>query len=129
MIININYSLLLYSLFVIIILISIFFLLSYAFTEKKKIKTLKKKSLYECGFESLGTSSTIIHLQYINIALLFIIFDLEILFVLPWIISANHLGNLGLFTIYIVLGFFIFGFFYEYFINAMSWNKKKLGLK
>ena len=126
---NINYSLLLYSVFIIILLISVFFLMSYAFTEKKKIKTLKKKSLYECGFEALGTSSTIIHLQYINIALLFIIFDLEILFILPWVISANHLGNLGLFTIYIVLGFFIFGFFYEYFISAMDWNKKKLVLK
>jgi NADH-quinone oxidoreductase subunit A len=57
--------------------------------------------------------------------LLFVIFDLEILFLLPWIISANFLGIFGFFTIYIVLSFFSFGFFYEWFLGALSWKKNK----
>jgi len=53
------------------------------FKQKKKIKTVKKKSLYECGFETFGNARIIYNIQFINIALLFMIFDLEILFLLP----------------------------------------------
>ena len=70
-------------LFFITFFIILLFFLSFIFFEKKKIKTIKKKSLYECGFESFGSSLIIFNIQYINIALLFIIFDLEILFILP----------------------------------------------
>ena len=69
--------------------------------------------MYECGFEYFGDSHVLINIQFITIALLFVIFDLEILFILTWIISANFLGLTGFFTIYIVLSFFTFGFIYE----------------
>jgi len=109
--------------------ISFLFLLSYFIFLKKKNKSIKKKSLYECGFESINNSKNIIDIQYINIALLFIIFDLEIIFILPWIISANFLGLLGSFTIYILLVFVVYGFLYELLIGALNWNNKKYMLK
>merc|ERR1712196_564776 len=98
MILNLNYSLLFFYLLFSIILIVILFLLSFILVKKKKYKTIKKESLYECGFESLGNSKILMHLQFINIALLFIIFDLEILFILPGIGTANFIGSLGSFT-------------------------------
>ena len=53
------------------------------FFTKKKTKNIRRKSLYECGFESFGDSHVLINIQFITIALLFVIFDLEILFLLP----------------------------------------------
>ena len=129
MILNINYLYLFFYFFFIIFVIILLFLISFFAFQKKKIKTIKKKSLYECGFESFGNAKITLNIQFINIALLFIIFDLEILFILPWIISANFLGVLGAFTIYIVLNFFVFGFIYEYLIGALNWNKKNYSKK
>lgn len=106
--------------FFIIFFICFLFVLSFFFFEKKKVKTIKKKSLYECGFETFGSSLVVYNIHYINIALLFIIFDLEILFILPWIISANFLSYIGFFTIYVVLNFFFFGFVYEYLVGALN---------
>ena len=100
-------------------------ILSLFFFSKKKTKNIRRKSLYECGFESFGDSHVLINIQFITIALLFVIFDLEILFLLPWLISANFLGILGYFTIFIVLTFFSFGFFYELFLGALSFKKNK----
>lgn len=93
------------------------------FFTKKKTKNIRRKSLYECGFESFGDSHVLINIQFITIALLFVIFDLEILFIVPWVVSASFLGVLGYFTIYFILNFFSFGFIYEWFLGALSWKK------
>ena len=108
-----------------IVLATILVILYFCFFTKKKTKNIRRKSLYECGFESFGDSHILINIQFITIALLFVIFDLEILFLLPWLISANFLGNLGFFSVYIVLSFFSLGFFYEWFLGALSWKKNK----
>ena len=125
MILNINYFFMLFFFFFSIFLSCFLVIISFFFFTKKKTKNIRRKSLYECGFESFGDSHVLINIQFITIALLFVIFDLEILFLLPWLISANFLGNLGFFTIYIVLSFFAFGFFYEWFLGALSWKKNK----
>lgn len=83
MILNLDYIFLFFYFFLVIFFIIILFLVSFFSFQKKKIKTIKKKSLYECGFESFGNAKITINIQFINIALLFIIFDLEILFILP----------------------------------------------
>ena len=123
MILNFDYVFFLIFFFFSLILAIILVILSFFFFTKKKTKNIRRKSLYECGFESFGDSHVLINIQFITIALLFVIFDLEILFLLPWLISANFLGVLGYFTIYIVLTFFSFGFFYEWFLGALSWKK------
>lgn len=125
MLLNYNYTFFFIFFFTSTILASILVIISFFFFTKKKTKNIRRKSLYECGFESFGDSHVLINVQFITIALLFVIFDLEILFLLPWIISANFLGTLGFFSIYVVLSFFVFGFFYEWFLGALSWKKNK----
>ena len=125
MLLNLNYFMLFFLFLFSIILSSILIILSFFFFTKKKTKNIRRKSLYECGFESFGDSHVLINIQFITIALLFVIFDLEILFLLPWIISANFLGVLGFFTIYVVLSFFSYGFLYEWILGALAWKKNR----
>ena len=125
MIFNLNYFFFLFFFIISIILSCILVIISFFFFIKKKTKNIRRKSLYECGFESFGDSHILINIQFINVALLFVIFDLELLFILPWIISVNFLGFLGFFTIFIVLTFFIYGFFYEWYLGALMWKKLK----
>ena len=83
MILNLNYFFILFFFFFSIFLSIILVILSFFFFTKKKTKNIRRKSLYECGFESFGDSHVLINIQFITIALLFVIFDLEILFLLP----------------------------------------------
>ena len=128
MLLNLNYFMLFFLFLFSIILSSILIILYIFFFTKKKTKNIRRKSLYECGFESFGDSHILINVQFITVSLLFVIFDLEILFLLPWLSSANFLGYLGFFSIYIVLFFFSYGFFYEWFLGALSWKKFKNNL-
>ena len=125
MLLNLNYFFFLFFFLCCLFLSTVLVIISFFFFSKKKTKNIRRRSLYECGFESFGDSHVLINIQFITIALLFVIFDLEILFILPWIISANFLGLTGFFTIYIVLSFFTFGFIYEWFLGALSWKKNK----
>ena len=83
MILNINYFFILFFFFFSVFLFSILVILTFFFFTKKKTKNIRRKSLYECGFESFGDSHVLINIQFITVALLFVIFDLEILFLLP----------------------------------------------
>ena len=83
MILNYDYIFFFIFFFFALILSIVLVLLSFFFFTKKKTKNIRRKSLYECGFESFGDSHVLINIQFITIALLFVIFDLEILFLLP----------------------------------------------
>ena len=83
MILNFDYVFFLIFFFFSLILAIILVILSFFFFTKKKTKNIRRKSLYECGFESFGDSHVLINIQFITIALLFVIFDLEILFIVP----------------------------------------------
>ena len=83
MILNFDYIFFFIFFFFSLILALILVILSFFFFTKKKTKNIRRKSLYECGFESFGDSHVLINIQFITIALLFVIFDLEILFIVP----------------------------------------------
>ena len=83
MILNFDYIFFFIFFFFFLILAIILVILSFFFFTKKKTKNIRRKSLYECGFESFGDSHVLINIQFITIALLFVIFDLEILFIVP----------------------------------------------
>ena len=83
MILNFDYIFFFIFFFFSLILAIILVILSFFFFTKKKTKNIRRKSLYECGFESFGDSHVLINIQFITIALLFVIFDLEILFIVP----------------------------------------------
>lgn len=103
------------SLIVVVALYSISYLLS-----AKKI-SFQKLSTYECGFEPINSAHLRFNIKFYIVALLFIIFDLEIVFLLPWVTNADNLGLGGYVRVSFFLIVLIWGFIYEYLTGALEW--------
>ena len=82
----------------------------------------EKCSPYECGFEAFEDSRIRFDVRYYLVAILFIIFDLEIAFLFPWAVSIQHIGLFGLFAMAVFLGVLIVGFIYEWKRGALEWE-------
>ena len=82
---------------------------------------IEKISAYECGFNPFFETRTPFDVKYYIVALLFIIFDLEVIFLFPWISVLKFLGFLGYFSVLIFLVILILGFFYEWLKGALDW--------
>ena len=82
----------------------------------------EKLSVYECGFSPFSDSRNKFEVKFYIISILFIIFDLEIVFLFPWVIVLNNLGFLGFFSIILFLFILLIGFIYEWFRGALNWN-------
>ena len=74
----------------------------------------EKLSAYECGFEPFDDSRMEFDVRFYLVAILFIIFDLEIAFLFPWAISLGSLGALGFWSMMIFLAILTIGFIYEW---------------
>ena len=82
----------------------------------------EKLSAYECGFEAFDDSRMEFDVRFYLVAILFIIFDLEIAFLFPWAISLGSLGVLGFWSMMIFLGILTIGFIYEWKKGALEWE-------
>ena len=82
----------------------------------------EKLSAYECGFEAFGDSRMEFDVRFYLVAILFIIFDLEIAFLFPWAISLGNLGPLGFWSMMIFLFILTIGFIYEWKKGALDWD-------
>ena len=82
----------------------------------------EKLSAYECGFEAFGDSRMEFDVRFYLVAILFIIFDLEIAFLFPWAISLGNLGPLGFWSMMIFLFVLAIGFVYEWKKGALDWD-------
>ena len=82
----------------------------------------EKLSPYECGFEAFEDSRTQFDVRYYLVAILFIIFDLEIAFLFPWAISIGEIGWLGFWSMMVFLGVLTVGFIYEWKKGALEWE-------
>ena len=82
----------------------------------------EKLSAYECGFEAFGDSRMEFDVRFYLVAILFIIFDLEIAFLFPWAISLGNLGTLGFWSMMIFLFILTIGFIYEWKKGALDWD-------
>ena len=82
----------------------------------------EKLSSYECGFEEFGDARGEFDVRFYLVAILFIIFDLEIAFLFPWAISLGSLGALGFWSMMIFLGILTIGFIYEWKKGALEWE-------
>ena len=82
----------------------------------------EKLSAYECGFEAFGDSRMEFDVRFYLVAILFIIFDLEIAFLFPWAISLGSLGALGFWSMMIFLAILTVGFIYEWKKGALEWE-------
>jgi NADH-quinone oxidoreductase subunit A len=84
-------------------------------------KDAEKLSPYECGFEPFTDSRAKFDVRYYLVAILFIIFDLEIAFLFPWAVSLDVVGTFGLLSMGIFLGLLVVGFIYEWKKGALEW--------
>ena len=82
----------------------------------------EKLSPYECGFEAFEDSRMKFDVRYYLVAILFIIFDLEIAFLFPWAIVLERIGMFGFTAMMIFLGILVIGFIYEWKKGALEWE-------
>ena len=85
-------------------------------------KDAEKLSPYECGFEPFDDTRTKFDVRYYLVAILFIIFDLEIAFLFPWAVSLDVVGKFGLVAMGIFLAVLVVGFMYEWKKGALEWD-------
>jgi NADH-quinone oxidoreductase subunit A len=82
----------------------------------------EKLSPYECGFEAFEDSRTKFDVRYYLVAILFIVFDLEIAFLFPWAVVLDDIGTPGLVAMGIFLFILVIGFIYEWKKGALEWD-------
>jgi NADH-quinone oxidoreductase subunit A len=82
----------------------------------------EKNSPYECGFEAFEDARMKFDVRYYLVAILFILFDLEIAFLFPWAIVFDKLGLFGFFSMMIFLTILVVGFIYEWRKGALEWE-------
>lgn len=82
----------------------------------------EKLSPYECGFEPFGDARGRFDVRFYLVAILFIIFDLEIAFLFPWAVSLGKIGLLGFWSMMVFLGVLTIGFIYEWKKGALDWE-------
>ena len=85
-------------------------------------KNPNKLAPYECGFEAFEDSRMRFDVRYYLVAILFIIFDLEIAFLFPWAVSLDEVGMFGLVAMGIFLAVLVVGFIYEWRKGALEWD-------
>lgn len=82
----------------------------------------EKLSPYECGFEAFEDSRMKFDVRYYLVAILFIIFDLEIAFLFPWATVLEEIGIFGFVSMMVFLGILVVGFIYEWVKGALEWE-------
>ena len=82
----------------------------------------EKMSPYECGFEAFEDSRIRFDVRYYLVAILFIIFDLEIAFLFPWAVALGEIGTFGLLAMGVFLLLLVIGFIYEWKKGALEWD-------
>jgi NADH-quinone oxidoreductase subunit A len=83
---------------------------------------LEKASAYECGFDAFDDARRQFDVRFYLVAILFIIFDLEVAFLFPWAISLGEIGIFGFWSMMVFLGVLTIGFIYEWRKGALEWE-------
>ncbi len=82
----------------------------------------EKLSPYECGFEPFDDARSKFDVRFYLVAILFIIFDLEVAFLFPWAVSLGSIGLFGFWSMVVFLGVLTVGFIYEWKKGALEWE-------
>jgi NADH-quinone oxidoreductase subunit A len=82
----------------------------------------EKNSPYECGFEAFEDARMKFDVRYYLVAILFILFDLEIAFLFPWAVALKEIGPAGFWSVMVFLGILVVGFVYEWKKGALDWE-------
>ncbi|MCG8593330.1 MAG: NADH-quinone oxidoreductase subunit A [Kiloniellales bacterium] len=82
----------------------------------------EKVSAYECGFEAFDDARSRFDVRFYLVAILFIIFDLEVAFLFPWAVSLDETGVFGFWSMVVFLAILAIGFIYEWKKGALEWE-------
>ncbi len=82
----------------------------------------EKLSAYECGFNAFDDARMKFDVRFYLVAILFIIFDLEVMFLFPWAVAFREVGLVGFWAMMIFLGVLTIGFIYEWKKGALEWD-------
>src|SRR5215207_9238079 len=85
-------------------------------------KTKIKLQSFECGIESKGNARMPFHIKYFLVAILFVLFDVEVIFMYPWAVNFKDLGLLGFLEMLVFIGLLLIGFFYLIKKGALNWE-------
>jgi len=110
--------------FFIISLILAIILLVVSFFVSTNSKNSEKMSPYECGFDPFNykDNQSILNIRFYLVGILFIIFDIELIFLYPWIISLNKITLFGFWSMFIFLFILTIGFIYEWKKGSLEWE-------
>lgn len=98
------------------------FILALSYTVSLKKPDSEKTSQYECGFDAFSDARGRFDVRFYLVAILFIIFDLEIAFLFPWAISLKEIGVFGFWSMMAFLTVLTIGFIYEWKKGALDWE-------
>jgi len=88
----------------------------------RRVPDVEKDSPYECGFEAFEDARMKFDVRYYLVAILFILFDLEIAFLFPWAVVLKDIGTAGFVAMMVFLGVLVVGFVYEWKKGALEWE-------
>lgn len=103
-----------------LILSLVLVVVSYVLIQQKIYK--EKISAYECGFEPFEDARNKFDVRFYIVAILFLIFDIEVIYLVPWGVSFSVLPSISFFTMMIFLFILIIGFVYEIYMGALDWQ-------
>lgn len=115
-----NYLIIFIFLLISLVLSIIIFILSFILIQQKD--DLEKLTAYECGFNPYDDARKIFDVKFYLIALLFIVFDLEAVYIFPWVLTLSSNFSLGFWTMIEFLIELIIGFIYVWCNDAFEWN-------
>lgn len=96
--------------------------LAIAWLVRPKKPTLLKQSTYECGLETIGETWVQFRVQYYIYALLFVVFDVETVFLYPWAVAYKQLGLFALAEMFIFIGILVLGLTYAWRKGVLQWK-------
>jgi len=93
--------------------------------KRKRIRSVRKEENFECGVEVKGNARFPFSVKYFLIAILFVLFDVEVVFFYPWAVNFTVLSWTGFFEMLLFIGFFLVGFYYIVKKGALEWSKQE----
>ncbi len=109
-------------LFFVVALVLCFVLLGISLAVAPSAPDQEKLSAYECGFNAFDDARLKFDVRFYLVAILFIIFDLEVAFLFPWAVALGDIGLYGFWSMVVFLGVLTVGFIYEWMKGALEWE-------
>jgi NADH-quinone oxidoreductase subunit A len=92
--------------------------------KRRRIRSIRKEENFECGIEIKGNARFPFSVKYFLIAILFVLFDVEVVFFYPWAVNFSVLSWTGFFEMLLFIAFFLVGFYYIIKKGALEWSKQ-----